>query len=114
MSTGVFGSDSTMITGLQDNTEYRVYVRRDCGNGVYSDWSSNPCYITTPCIEGRAPYLETFESYTVGKDITFTCFDFQRPSSYYSYPIIDKTALENAAYAGQKCQIGRASCRERV
>ena len=103
----VFGSDSTMITGLQDNTEYRVYVRRDCGNGVYSDWSSNPCYITTPCIEGRAPYLETFESYTVGKDITFTCFDFQRPSSYYSYPIIDKTALENAAYAGQKCLFSR-------
>ena len=82
-------------------------MRRDCGNGVYSDWSSNPCYITTPCIEGRAPYLETFESYTVGKDITFTCFDFQRPMTYYTYPIIDKTALDNAAYAGQKCLFAR-------
>ncbi|MGN1218195.1 MAG: choice-of-anchor J domain-containing protein, partial [Phocaeicola sp.] len=99
----VVGSDSTIVTGLDPDTEYRFYVRRDCGNGSYSEWSANVSTLTTPCMEGRAPYLETFESYTKGIEIINACFDFQRPSTYYKYPVIANSALDNEPYAGKQC-----------
>lgn len=96
-------NDSAIVTGLEQLTHYRFFVRRDCGNGVYSEWSANYAELTTPCIEGRAPYLETFESYTKGTLITENCFDFERQSSYSKYPYIATSIYDNEAYSGKQC-----------
>lgn len=96
-------NDSTVVTGLEQLTHYRFFVRRDCGNGVYSEWSANYAELTTPCVEGRAPYLETFESYAKGSLITENCFDFERNSSYSKYPYIATSIYDNEAYSGKQC-----------
>ena len=36
------------ITDLQDNTQYSVYVRTDCGNGDHSYWSNAATFTTQP------------------------------------------------------------------
>ena len=36
------------VTGLQDNTQYKVYVRTDCGGGDHSYWSSPKTFTTLP------------------------------------------------------------------
>ena len=36
------------VTNLSDNTQYKVYVRTDCGGGDYSYWSSAATFTTLP------------------------------------------------------------------
>ena len=36
------------VTGLQDNTQYKVYVRTDCGGGDHSYWSTGTSFTTHP------------------------------------------------------------------
>jgi len=36
------------FTGLQDNTQYKAYVRTDCGGGDHSYWSSPKSFTTIP------------------------------------------------------------------
>ena len=36
------------VTNLQDNTQYKVYVRTDCGGGDHSYWSSPKTFTTLP------------------------------------------------------------------
>lgn len=53
-----------IIYNLDANTAYKVWVRRDCGQGEYGDWSL-PATFTTPCNAEAAPtVLQSFEGQT--------------------------------------------------
>lgn len=56
---------SQVIGGLSSGTQYYVYVRSDCGGGVYSPWIG-PQTFTTLCSAQNTPYLEYAETgYTI-------------------------------------------------
>lgn len=62
LSTGLT-DDSLNVSGLQPNTEYRFYVRSDCGGGVTSNWSG-PFIFRTPLIPVSSfPFFENWESF---------------------------------------------------
>lgn len=61
-----YGSMGAAISGLAEETDYLVYVRRDCGNGVYSDWSEGVAF-KTACHAGSVPFSEDFELYSAGR-----------------------------------------------
>lgn len=46
---------------LEQNTEYEYYVRTDCGNGDFSDWSG-PYKFRTACGVFTTPFKEGFDS----------------------------------------------------
>ncbi|MCC6634837.1 MAG: T9SS type A sorting domain-containing protein [Chitinophagaceae bacterium] len=52
------------LTGLTANTTYDVYVRHDCGNGIYT-LNSIKTTFTTLCDATNVPYTQNFESATV-------------------------------------------------
>lgn len=54
-------SNTATLTGLSGSTTYDVYVRKDCGAGVFSDWSDYASF-TTRCNPIVAPYEEFFAS----------------------------------------------------
>ncbi|MCQ2332569.1 MAG: fibronectin type III domain-containing protein [Paludibacteraceae bacterium] len=60
------GMNSGNITGLTPQTEYDVYVRRNCGN-EYGNWSRIPIRFTTTCIATTVPILEDFERIQSGQ-----------------------------------------------
>ena len=49
-------------TGLTSNTTYYVFVRSDCGAGVYSAWVG-PVAFTTTCGAFTVPLLENFSTF---------------------------------------------------
>ena len=51
----------TLSTGLTANTCYNIYLRADCGGGLYSEWST-PITINTPCAAFTVPFQEGFNS----------------------------------------------------
>jgi hypothetical protein len=53
-------STQTQITGLSAQTTYEVYIRSQCGGGLFSAWSSGINF-TTPCTTIIAPYNENFD-----------------------------------------------------
>jgi hypothetical protein len=66
---GVAVADITVVdtnditaTPLAPNSPYEVYVRADCGGGLYSDWVG-PVNFTTECATYAAPYLELFNTF---------------------------------------------------
>ncbi len=69
------------LTALEPITEYEVYVRTACGNGVFSEYSL-PVTFTTLCGAFAAPFEQSFENY--GLPI---CWEAQREAafSYGSY-----------------------------
>ena len=48
------------LTGLEAQTEYEFQVRTDCGESVYTDWTSSQTF-TTKCTEKNLPYFYGFE-----------------------------------------------------
>ena len=52
---------SVNVSSLAANTTYYVWVRSDCGGGVYSAWSTVYSF-TTLCTTFSAPYAEGFEN----------------------------------------------------
>jgi len=50
------------VSSLSEQTVYHVYVRADCGSGVFGAWTT--VTFTTPCTTIAVPYLENFESLT--------------------------------------------------
>jgi len=55
------------ITGLDDQTEYDVYVAADCGSGsTAGDWTG--ITFTTDCGEFSLPFQETFEETSSSRD----------------------------------------------
>lgn len=63
------------ITGLSGNTSYDFYVRANCGEGVFSDWSGSENF-KTPCNPIEAiPWSENFDTMTiVGNNILPDCW----------------------------------------
>ena len=66
---GVAVADITVVdtnditaTPLAPNSPYEVYIRADCGGGLYSDWVG-PVNFTTECATYTAPYLELFDTF---------------------------------------------------
>ncbi|QTY27996.1 fibronectin type III domain-containing protein [Flavobacterium sp. CS20] len=55
-----FGTTSTSVTGLTDNTSYDVYVSADCDVDGTSELS-NVVTVTTPCTALSAPITENFD-----------------------------------------------------
>ena len=59
--TVVATNDITAIP-LAPNSPYEVYVRADCGGGLFSSWVG-PVNFTTECATYAAPLLETFDTF---------------------------------------------------
>ena len=55
-----FGTTTTTVTGLTDNTTYDVYVSADCDVDGTSELS-NVVTVTTPCLAVLAPVTENFD-----------------------------------------------------
>ena len=55
-----FGTTTTTVTGLTDNTTYDVYVSADCDTDGTSELS-NVVTVTTPCLAILAPVTENFD-----------------------------------------------------
>ena len=73
----VVTGDSALLTGLTSNTGYCFYVREICGPGDTSVWNQNAICFTTLCLPFTAPYIQNFESATVGHwDGLEDCWDF--------------------------------------
>ncbi|MBL7743423.1 MAG: choice-of-anchor J domain-containing protein [Chitinophagaceae bacterium] len=59
------GVTTTPVTGLTANTDYSLYVRANCGLGVFSSWTLAYNF-HTPCDAIVAfPYTETFEAASI-------------------------------------------------
>lgn len=78
------------LSGLTQNTTYKLYVRTVCGNGEFSEWSE-PYYFQTACgIISEMPYTENFDNYGVGFSSSYpTCWS--KLSTHGSYPYIYST-----------------------
>lgn len=60
-------SNPGTITGLTPQTTYYAYVRANCGNNDYSEWSAASCHFTTGCgVVTDFPWSEDFESHSSG------------------------------------------------
>lgn len=59
------GTYNSVITGLSPQTEYDVYVRRNCGT-EYGNWSRVPIRFTTSCLATTVPLFDNFESVQSG------------------------------------------------
>ena len=55
-----FGTTTTSVTGLTENTSYDVYVSADCDTDGTSELS-NVVTVTTPCLPVSAPIIEDFD-----------------------------------------------------
>ena len=63
--TPISTGDTVKISGLIPNTDYKLWMRSDCGSGVYSEWSFEPLVFTTICREITS-MNEDFESVPKG------------------------------------------------
>lgn len=60
----VEGAKTYTLTGLDASTPYTFFVRTQCGEDSYGDWSEKT--FTTPCGAVAVPYTEDFEDYSSG------------------------------------------------
>lgn len=59
----IVSGDTTVDLTLSSNTQYYAFVRKQCGENSYSDWSA-PCAIRTDCGTVQTlPYSDDFEAY---------------------------------------------------
>ncbi|HOE05549.1 MAG TPA: fibronectin type III domain-containing protein, partial [Bacteroidales bacterium] len=107
-------STSYIIEGLDDATQYSVYVQADCGGGDLSNWTTVTSFYTQCGIIDEFTWLEEF---TVWSDIT-QCWDLtggtrtvaqyggtavranywswsSGNTAYLKTPLIDKSSLTN-------------------
>ncbi|NHM06534.1 T9SS type A sorting domain-containing protein [Flavobacterium sp. CYK-4] len=80
---------SASISGLTPNTVYYVFVRSDCGSGVYSGWTSSGTFTTLypPCVAPVAQ-ANTFVSGT----ITATSIAASFSGSANGYLVVQSTS----------------------
>ena len=65
-----FGATTANLTGLVQQTLYHVYVRSNCGDNIYSDWTSDYQFTTLAGV----PVNNTVTNITVGNGIS-NCYD---------------------------------------
>lgn len=65
--TVVSGSSPVAISGLPANTLYDIYVRQDCGGGVFSGNANGGNFRTLCNTIATFPYTETFETSSVSR-----------------------------------------------
>ncbi len=105
----VTNDDEVEVGGLTPFTDYRIVARRKCAEGVYSDWSANVCYITTPCnpviLSADSPFIETFESLEMGAEIdNNNCYDYQKTSTYFQTALVSNSVKQiHKPYSGNQC-----------
>ncbi|MCQ2271839.1 MAG: choice-of-anchor J domain-containing protein [Bacteroidales bacterium] len=63
----VEGAKTYTLTGLDASTTYTFFVRTQCGEDSYGDWSAEKTF-TTACPAVTLPYTEDFESSTCPAD----------------------------------------------
>jgi hypothetical protein len=73
-------TNSVTLNGLSGSTTYDVYVRRDCGSGIFSNWSEYATF-TTLCDPVTAPIEEHFTNSTVP-----ACWQLSGPEKWYFNP----------------------------
>lgn len=83
----VKGSGSPFtLTGLLDNTAYEVYLRRDCGNGKLSEWTTFNRSFKTLCdpvvVDEDNEFVEGFEWVDAGYEIA-ECY--LQDETYYTW-----------------------------
>lgn len=83
----VKGSGSPFtLTGLLDNTAYEVYLRRDCGNGKLSEWTTFNRSFKTLCdpvvVDEDNEFVEGFEWVDAGYEIA-ECY--LQDKTYYKW-----------------------------
>ena len=73
-----------VITGLEADTHYAVYVRNHCSDGV-STWQTYPLDVTTMCtpyvVTGESPFIDDFESYDEGALVIDNCYQYENRST---------------------------------
>ena len=81
------------LTGLNPETEYEIYVRSACPEGLFSNWVH--LIFTTPCLPiSTVPITWDFEDYTTGNIVNGTsnvsiCWDVYNSGTYYTaYPYV--------------------------
>lgn len=86
------GNGEAILSGLQPETDYQIYVRRDCvksGMGQKGYWSEFPYSFRTACagyaVTVEKPFFEGFEDgYSNGKRVEGCFFQEQFSDDYYS------------------------------
>ncbi len=96
-------SENTInITNLTGNTDYDIYIRANCDADGFSRFI--PVYtFTTNCDVFVAPYLESFESFSIPECWTESTFSsnwqFNTFAANEAAAIEDRNALKNSNYA---------------
>lgn len=83
----VEGAKTYTLTGLNASTTYTFFVRTQCGEDSYGDWSAEKTF-TTPCPSVTLPYTEDFEStetYEFPACWTIVSSAMYNPPYVYSY-----------------------------
>ena len=108
-------SNPGTINNLTHSTTYYAYVRANCGNNDYSDWSYDYCSFVTACgantISDEA-WTENFDSYSVSvssatapsaypNDVMPTCWQFiNRSTTSSTYPQAFLSSISSYAVSG--------------
>ncbi len=82
-------TNSIILSDLEPNSKYYVWVRSDCGAGNLSNWTGSIEFETFCLPMVTLPYTESFDSYGTGTSSFPDCWT--KPSSYGSYPYIAST-----------------------
>ncbi|MDL2296546.1 fibronectin type III domain-containing protein [Bacteroidales bacterium OttesenSCG-928-B11] len=92
------------ISDLQPNTDYLLYVRADCNDGIVGDWSMSH-YFTASCDPltlDDLPYVQGFDSLITGSDYFPECWqrsDNQSQTEYLPHPsYTHNTSAPNSLY----------------
>ena len=106
-------SNPGTINNLTAATTYYAYVRANCGNNGYSDWSNASCTFITECEAiTNLPWNENFDAYTADatstttpstypNDVLPTCWQFlNRSETSGTYPQVFLSSYTSYAVSG--------------
>lgn len=84
-------ANPAVIDNLSANTAYRVWVRSNCGNGVYSKWSKLPVSFRTTCGDIEADYEDSFDQGNAADSNRPYCWNVVKPYTHSgtSYPRVN-------------------------
>ena len=92
-------SNPGTINGLTASTNYYAYVRANCGDLGYSEWSTAYCQFATACdVIAALGYSENFDSYTAGNNVLPTCWNYINTTTYSSYQVYPRV-YANGSYS---------------
>ena len=92
-------SNPGTINGLTASTNYYAYVRANCGDLGYSEWSTAYCQFATACdVIAALGYSENFDSYTAGNNVLPTCWNYINTTTYSSYQVYPRV-YANSSYS---------------